>query len=146
MHCLQLSVNMLYMCVTSISIGFHLNGVTAAKNNTKDLCEILNESPTIECDQNRHKESIMKPKGKGAIRFDNVFFAYPSRPDIEVSEQTCHNPSCHYYVLPLVFRCSRVCHLLSRLANIWRLLDRAVLARARLRLCSFASTILSVDR
>lgn len=34
---------MLYMCVTSISIGFHMNGATRAKDNAKEICEVLSK-------------------------------------------------------------------------------------------------------
>lgn len=41
---------MLYICVTSITIGFHLNGISSAKQNAREMQEILNESPKIEVD------------------------------------------------------------------------------------------------
>lgn len=75
---------MLYMCVTSISIGFHLTGASTARTSANEMNTILEETPNIECNVNRHKESMMKPKGKGAIVFSNIRFAYPTRPDIEV--------------------------------------------------------------
>ena len=100
-----LAINMLYICVTSISIGFHWNGVSTARQNAAEMTSILNESPLIECDKGlssekksktkkNHKiapvpvdEEIplkQKPKGNGAINFNNVHFSYPSRPDVEV--------------------------------------------------------------
>ncbi|VDM24620.1 unnamed protein product [Toxocara canis] len=79
-----LAINMLYMCVTSISIGFHLTGASMARQNANEMNEILEEKPNIECHVNRHKESMMRPKGRGNITFTNIRFAYPSRPDIEV--------------------------------------------------------------
>uniref|UniRef100_A0A915C5Z5 p-glycoprotein 10 n=1 Tax=Parascaris univalens TaxID=6257 RepID=A0A915C5Z5_PARUN len=79
-----LAINMLYMCVTSISIGFHLTGASTARINANEMNEILEEKPNIECHVNRHKESMMRPKGRGNITFSNIRFAYPSRPDIEV--------------------------------------------------------------
>lgn len=41
---------MLYICVTSITIGFHLNGVSSAKQNAKEMQNTLNETPKIEVD------------------------------------------------------------------------------------------------
>lgn len=41
---------MLYICVTSITIGFHLNGISTAKQNAREMNDILNESPQIEAD------------------------------------------------------------------------------------------------
>uniref|UniRef100_A0A1I8A0K1 ABC-type xenobiotic transporter n=1 Tax=Steinernema glaseri TaxID=37863 RepID=A0A1I8A0K1_9BILA len=79
-----LGINMLYMCVTSISIGFHMNGTTTAKQNAGEMAAILEEAPLIEADANRHRGPPVKQKGKGAISFKNIRFAYPSRPDIEV--------------------------------------------------------------
>ncbi|KAK0405324.1 hypothetical protein QR680_017924 [Steinernema hermaphroditum] len=79
-----LGINMLYMCVTSISIGFHMNGTTTAKQNAGEMAAILEEAPLIEADSTRQKGSVIKQKGKGAISFKNIRFAYPSRPDIEV--------------------------------------------------------------
>ncbi|MFH4978687.1 hypothetical protein AB6A40_005396 [Gnathostoma spinigerum] len=79
-----LGINMLYMCVTSISIGFHMTGASTSRLNANEMNEILEETPNIECNINRHKESMMRPKGKGSIVFHNIRFAYPSRPDIEV--------------------------------------------------------------
>jgi ABC-type multidrug transport system fused ATPase/permease subunit len=87
---LQLAINMLYMCVTSISIGFHMNGAASARTNSDEIHEILDEAPGIECEQNRQPESIMIKKDGGAIRFDNVHFSYPSRPDIEVDSRRQH--------------------------------------------------------
>uniref|UniRef100_A0A1I7XKT7 ABC transmembrane type-1 domain-containing protein n=1 Tax=Heterorhabditis bacteriophora TaxID=37862 RepID=A0A1I7XKT7_HETBA len=46
-----LAINMLYMCVTSISIGFHINGTSTARQNAKEMGTILNESPLIEVDR-----------------------------------------------------------------------------------------------
>jgi ABC-type multidrug transport system fused ATPase/permease subunit len=91
---------MLYICVTSITIGFHLNGISSAKQNSHEMQEILNETPEIEVDclqvvKNEVVEngvSIEKvpliesknlPKS-ASIAFKNVHFAYPTRPDIEV--------------------------------------------------------------
>ena len=102
-----LAINMLYMCVTSISIGFHWNGVSAARQNAAEMTSILNELPNIEAEKNccvkikaaRKARKLAagdvtienpelpvkeKPKGNGAILFKNVHFSYPSRPDVEV--------------------------------------------------------------
>ncbi|CAD6189417.1 unnamed protein product [Caenorhabditis auriculariae] len=91
-----LAINMLYMCVTSISIGFHINGAGRAKENAKEMCSILNESPKIECDnfsiddpampvrRPKYRRQSMKFMGKGAIHFRDIHFAYPSRRDIQV--------------------------------------------------------------
>uniref|UniRef100_A0A915CV14 ABC transporter domain-containing protein n=1 Tax=Ditylenchus dipsaci TaxID=166011 RepID=A0A915CV14_9BILA len=85
-----LAINMLYMCVTSISIGFHMNGVSAARQNAHEMQSILNESPMIETDLNVKKKHSLKdqekekpkPAGNGAISFKNVKF--PTLPDVEV--------------------------------------------------------------
>ncbi|VDM98402.1 unnamed protein product [Thelazia callipaeda] len=79
-----LAINMLYMCVTSISIGFHMTGVSTARKNANEMNAILNETPNIECYVNKHMESMLAPRGHGAIEFKEINFAYPSRPDIEV--------------------------------------------------------------
>uniref|UniRef100_A0A914PJ09 Uncharacterized protein n=1 Tax=Panagrolaimus davidi TaxID=227884 RepID=A0A914PJ09_9BILA len=105
-----LAINMLYMCVTSISIGFHLNGVSNARQNAAEMTSILNELPNIESEKNacvkikarykaRKENKILpeltcetsdgipikpKPKGNGTISFKNVRFSYPSRSDVEV--------------------------------------------------------------
>ncbi|PAV76660.1 hypothetical protein WR25_23384 isoform C [Diploscapter pachys] len=94
-----LAINMLYMCVTSISIGFHLNGAGTAKQNAKEMRKILDESPKIEADRctlaaispdkpipimPRYRRQSMKFMGKGAIHFKDIYFSYPSRPDIQV--------------------------------------------------------------
>uniref|UniRef100_A0A915PDN2 Uncharacterized protein n=1 Tax=Setaria digitata TaxID=48799 RepID=A0A915PDN2_9BILA len=79
-----LAINMLYMCVTSISIGFHMTGATTARKNANEMNAILVETPNIECYINKHKESMLAPRGHGTIEFKDINFAYPSRPDIEV--------------------------------------------------------------
>uniref|UniRef100_A0AC34QFH0 ABC transporter domain-containing protein n=1 Tax=Panagrolaimus sp. JU765 TaxID=591449 RepID=A0AC34QFH0_9BILA len=96
-----LAINMLYMCVTSISIGFHWNGVSTAKQNSAEMTAILDESPTIESEKpideklmkhhkihpiinDDHLPPKPKPKGNGCISFENVHFSYPSRPDVKV--------------------------------------------------------------
>uniref|UniRef100_A0A8R1XQZ9 Uncharacterized protein n=1 Tax=Onchocerca volvulus TaxID=6282 RepID=A0A8R1XQZ9_ONCVO len=79
-----LAINMLYMCVTSISIGFHMNGASTARKNASEMNAILVETPNIECYINKHSESMLAPRGHGAIEFKDISFAYPSRPDIEV--------------------------------------------------------------
>lgn len=76
---------MLYICVTSISIGFHMTGASTARKNADEMNAILDETPNIECNINRHKESMLAPRGHGTIEFKDIHFAYPSRPDIEVS-------------------------------------------------------------
>lgn len=52
---------MLYMCVTSISIGFHLNGAGVAKSNAAQMSEIFRESPEIETDSSRYMKKIVIP-------------------------------------------------------------------------------------
>ncbi|VDN83771.1 unnamed protein product [Brugia pahangi] len=79
-----LAINMLYMCVTSISIGFHMTGASTARQNANEMNAILVETPNIECYINKHSESMLAPRGNGAIEFKDISFAYPSRPDIEV--------------------------------------------------------------
>uniref|UniRef100_A0A1I7TC41 ABC transporter family protein n=2 Tax=Caenorhabditis tropicalis TaxID=1561998 RepID=A0A1I7TC41_9PELO len=93
-----LAINMLYMCVTSISIGFHINGATRAKDNAKEICEVLNEQPKIEVelgsiDNNidyvpvtrcKYRRQSMKFMGKGALHFRDIHFSYPSRKETEV--------------------------------------------------------------
>uniref|UniRef100_A0A1I8EXT5 ABC transporter n=1 Tax=Wuchereria bancrofti TaxID=6293 RepID=A0A1I8EXT5_WUCBA len=79
-----LAINMLYMCVTSISIGFHMTGASTARQNANEMNAILIETPNIECYINKHSESMLAPRGNGAIEFKDISFAYPSRPDIEV--------------------------------------------------------------
>lgn len=41
------------MCVTSISIGFHLNGVSTARQSAHEMRTILDEAPHIETDFKR---------------------------------------------------------------------------------------------
>ncbi|VDL73810.1 unnamed protein product [Nippostrongylus brasiliensis] len=92
-----LAINMLYMCVTSISIGFHINGATTARQNADQIRNILDESPEIERDYGfagdnpqqclpapKYRRQSMKFMGKGAIHFRDIHFSYPSRPDVEV--------------------------------------------------------------
>ncbi|EGT53021.1 hypothetical protein CAEBREN_05995 [Caenorhabditis brenneri] len=93
-----LAINMLYMCVTSISIGFHINGATRAKDNAKEICSVLNEQPKIEVelgsiDNNvdyvpvtrcKYRRQSMKFMGKGALHFRDIHFSYPSRKETEV--------------------------------------------------------------
>lgn len=78
---------MLYMCVTSISIGFHLNGASNARENAMEMNEFFQESPVIECYTERHNGCFVSKKAKrrGKITFKDIHFAYPSRPEIEVS-------------------------------------------------------------
>ncbi|VDM59178.1 unnamed protein product [Angiostrongylus costaricensis] len=92
-----LAINMLYMCVTSISIGFHINGASTARENAAQLRKILDESPKIERDYGfagdnpkqclpapKYRRQSMKFMGKGALQFCDIHFSYPSRPDVEV--------------------------------------------------------------
>lgn len=81
---------MLYMCVTSISIGFHTTGASTARQNANEMNAILVETPNIECYVNKHSESMLAPRGHGAIKFTDISFAYPSRPDIEVLLIKCY--------------------------------------------------------
>lgn len=46
----QLAINMLFLCAQSVSIGFHLNGVSTAKRSAKEMQTILKEAPMIERD------------------------------------------------------------------------------------------------
>jgi len=41
---------MLFLCAQSVSIGFHLNGVSTAKRSAKEMQTILKEAPMIERD------------------------------------------------------------------------------------------------
>ncbi|VDO44137.1 unnamed protein product [Haemonchus placei] len=88
---------MLYMCVTSISIGFHINGASTAFQSASQLRAILDEFPRIESDYGfagdnptrclpapKYRRQSMKYMGKGAIHFRDIHFSYPSRPDVEV--------------------------------------------------------------
>ncbi|CAB3399339.1 unnamed protein product [Caenorhabditis bovis] len=93
-----LAINMLYMCVTSISIGFHINGAARAKENAKEICKVLNEQPQIEVElasiynnedyvpvtRGKYRRQSMKFMGKGAIHFRDIRFSYPSRKETEV--------------------------------------------------------------
>ncbi|KHJ98047.1 hypothetical protein OESDEN_01985 [Oesophagostomum dentatum] len=92
-----LAINMLYMCVTSISIGFHINGASNARQNASQLCKIMEEKPKIERDYGfagdnpqerlpdpKYRRQSMKFQGKGAITFTDIHFSYPSRPDVKV--------------------------------------------------------------
>ncbi|XGW34856.1 hypothetical protein V3C99_018697 [Haemonchus contortus] len=92
-----LAINMLYMCVTSISIGFHINGASTAFQSASQLRAILDECPRIESDYGfagdnptrclpapKYRRQSMKYMGKGAIHFRDIHFSYPSRPDVEV--------------------------------------------------------------
>ncbi|KAK6760030.1 hypothetical protein RB195_021524 [Necator americanus] len=92
-----LAINMLYMCVTSISIGFHINGASTARQNAAQLCKIMEEKPKIETDYGfagdnpqqrlpdpKYRRQSMKFMGKGAIHFRDIHFSYPSRPDVKV--------------------------------------------------------------
>ncbi|CAP30236.2 Protein CBR-PGP-10 [Caenorhabditis briggsae] len=94
-----LAINMLYMCVTSISIGFHINGATRAKDNAKEICEVLskthfsdfsNEQPKIEVElgsidnNSDYVPQFLKFLGKGALHFRDIHFSYPSRKETEV--------------------------------------------------------------
>lgn len=51
-----LAINMLYVCVTSISIGFHLSGLSTAKQNAKEMKKVLEEKPNIE--KNLRKKTV----------------------------------------------------------------------------------------
>ncbi|GMR33914.1 hypothetical protein PMAYCL1PPCAC_04109, partial [Pristionchus mayeri] len=80
-----LAINLLYMCTTAISIGFHLAGQNTAKKNAIEIEEVLDESPSIENDPTLPPpEKRERPSGKGSITFSDVSFSYPSRPDVEV--------------------------------------------------------------
>ncbi|KIH63407.1 hypothetical protein ANCDUO_06291 [Ancylostoma duodenale] len=88
---------MLYMCVTSISIGFHINGASTARQSSAQLCKTMEEKPEIERDYGfagdnpqerlpdpKYRRQSMKFMGKGAIQFKDIHFSYPSRPDVKV--------------------------------------------------------------
>lgn len=55
------------MCVTSISIGFHLNGISSARRNAYEMESILAEQPTIETEFSRKRRQAavvcVAPKG-----------------------------------------------------------------------------------
>uniref|UniRef100_A0A915MLL0 ABC-type xenobiotic transporter n=1 Tax=Meloidogyne javanica TaxID=6303 RepID=A0A915MLL0_MELJA len=65
-----LAINMLFLCAQSVSIGFHLNGVSTAKRSAKEMQTILKEAPMIERDIPAKRSTLLK--------------SYPSRPDVEV--------------------------------------------------------------
>lgn len=77
----QLAINLLYMCTTAISIGFHLAGQNTAKKNAIEvlfsffnqlklemhlqIAEVLDESPSIENDPTiPPPEKRLMPSGK----------------------------------------------------------------------------------
>ncbi|EYC03258.1 hypothetical protein Y032_0095g2839 [Ancylostoma ceylanicum] len=85
------------MCVTSISIGFHINGASTARQSSAQLCKTMEEKPEIERDYGfagdnpqerlpdpKYRRQSMKFMGKGAIQFKDIHFSYPSRPDVKV--------------------------------------------------------------
>ncbi|RCN26396.1 hypothetical protein ANCCAN_27878 [Ancylostoma caninum] len=87
---------MLYMCVTSISIGFHINGASTARQSSAQLCKTMEEKPEIERDYGfagdnpqerlpdpKYRRQSMKFMGKGSIQFKDIHFSYPSRPDVK---------------------------------------------------------------
>ncbi|CAI4225548.1 unnamed protein product [Auanema sp. JU1783] len=92
------AINMLYMCVTSISIGFHMNGAGVARGNAKEMGKIFKEASVVEPDRcyfavvnpflpiptPKYRRQSMKFMGKGAIEFRNIGFCYPTRPDVQV--------------------------------------------------------------
>ena len=49
------------MCVTSISIGFHLNGAGVAKANAAQMSEIFQQTPEIETDSTRYMKQPFIP-------------------------------------------------------------------------------------
>ncbi|VDM11233.1 unnamed protein product [Wuchereria bancrofti] len=61
-----------------------MTGASTARQNANEMNAILIETPNIECYINKHSESMLAPRGNGAIEFKDISFAYPSRPDIEV--------------------------------------------------------------
>uniref|UniRef100_A0A0K0DXX6 ABC transporter family protein n=1 Tax=Strongyloides stercoralis TaxID=6248 RepID=A0A0K0DXX6_STRER len=100
-----LAINILYMCVTSISIGFHLNGINNCKKSCHDIQKILSDKPIIEVEEDCYNKKKRKKKqtfsdivypiqkiclpkeikiSSGEITFNNISFAYPSRPEYNV--------------------------------------------------------------
>uniref|UniRef100_A0AC35UF18 ABC transporter domain-containing protein n=1 Tax=Rhabditophanes sp. KR3021 TaxID=114890 RepID=A0AC35UF18_9BILA len=96
-----LAINMLYMCVTSISIGWHLNQIRVAKNNSALMQDILKEEMAIEVedvDLTKNKKNktfsdlvypiqktvVMPVPESGDIVLEDIYFAYPSRPSVFV--------------------------------------------------------------
>uniref|UniRef100_A0A914C0N8 Uncharacterized protein n=1 Tax=Acrobeloides nanus TaxID=290746 RepID=A0A914C0N8_9BILA len=51
-----LAINFLYMCVNSICIGFHLNGVNKAQQHALEMKSIMDEAPLIESDMEEKKK------------------------------------------------------------------------------------------
>ena len=56
---IQLAINMLFLCAQSVSIGFHLNGVSSARRSAKEMQSILREAPLIERDMPVEKVGFM---------------------------------------------------------------------------------------
>uniref|UniRef100_A0A0N5A5R0 ABC transporter family protein n=1 Tax=Parastrongyloides trichosuri TaxID=131310 RepID=A0A0N5A5R0_PARTI len=103
-----LAINMLYMCVTSISIGFHLNGINNGKKSSYDIQKILEDKSVIEIEEVEVKKKkkrktfsdLVYPSAllkklslpnnntktiyTGEINLVNLSFAYPSRPEYKV--------------------------------------------------------------
>jgi hypothetical protein len=52
------------MCVNSICIGFHLNGVNKAQQHALEMKSIMDEAPLIESDMEEKVTSKISPFGK----------------------------------------------------------------------------------
>jgi len=61
---------MLFLCAQSVSIGFHLNGVSTAKRSAKEMQSILKEAPMIERDPPNEKIDILVCQGVYFVYFD----------------------------------------------------------------------------
>jgi ABC-type bacteriocin/lantibiotic exporter with double-glycine peptidase domain len=61
------------------SLGNFYTEVIAALGGTERIREILNESTEV-----RVPAHVNRPKVEGHIRFENIYFEYPSRPDVGV--------------------------------------------------------------
>jgi ATP-binding cassette subfamily B protein len=83
----DLSAFMFYAALVAGSVGALSESwgeLQRARGATERLVELLNTQPAIECSANK----VDWPgKASGAIRFENVDFRYPSRPDTPALEQ-----------------------------------------------------------
>ncbi|KAI6243621.1 hypothetical protein M3Y99_00024100 [Aphelenchoides fujianensis] len=78
-----LAINMLYVCVTSITIGFHLNGVSTARQNASAMQQILSETPLIEVDctpTDTHKKDEEKAEAEKKLLTEFTHDGAPAAP------------------------------------------------------------------
>ena len=69
---------------TLMGIGTHINGTLTARTRARELQAVLDVVPEIDGDFNRGDKFATC---QGVIRLDNVSFAYPSRPDYQVTNR-----------------------------------------------------------